>query len=76
MNLTHLTIGLNILMQYGCKGGLDYVPNSFPNGAPANPTRCYINVEVSEEVSEKDAAILKAYGWISECEGDNWLFYG
>jgi hypothetical protein len=71
-DLNNVVIGLALLRSYTQVMKLDYVPNSFPNGSPNNPSQCYIAVEAGG-VNDTDAAALRDLGWVDE--GDFFCYY-
>jgi hypothetical protein len=76
---TKVYFGLTILSKYEDELSIDYVPNSFPNGTPDHPSRCYLEVHISErsgfEVRSSDKDLLLRYGWGPEQDGEYWVFY-
>tara|TARA_Y100000310_G_scaffold295324_1_gene326554 strand:+ start:186 stop:452 length:267 start_codon:yes stop_codon:yes gene_type:complete len=70
-----LLSGLRILRDHGvheCEGA--YLPNSFPNGTPDNPTGTHLVVAVDwQDPNEPDVAELERLGWWSEQDGMYWL---
>lgn len=71
--------GLNILKKYSLEASLEYVPNTFSNGAPNNPNTLYVQVEMPFEaqlgVNKRVANKLIGLGWRMEGDGDFWVLY-
>ena len=58
--------GLEILEPHTDELALDYIPEVFPlNGAPANPTTCYIGVTLwgESEPTQQEIEELMGLGW-------------
>jgi hypothetical protein len=70
-----LSKGLNILTKYSQDGEISYVANSFPNGSPNHPARCFVSVEMGySEVTTDEHIYLADLGWILH-DGEVWRIY-